>query len=103
MSDTNKNAWRDDVNGVDRGHIEPDLTETARSMIAYLLENGINGLDFTGFVPTEVRPIHLCVVLRATCRWRDTIPGWHDAAQVAYNACLYQGINAKKALTGLIK
>ena len=95
-------TWRDNVLGTEMGRTAQALTSTARSVFQVLFDLGPEGMDFTGFVPSKVSPIHLCTALRATSRWRNTIPGWHEAAQVAYNACLLHGLDPKAATSGLL-
>lgn len=60
-------------------------------------------LSFDGFIPDTVNPLRLCVALRLVCRNKDKIPYWDEALAVAEQACLLDGLDPKKALSGLLK
>lgn len=78
-----------------------NLTITVSLMMGATFREEV--LSFDGFTANEVNPLRLCVALRMTCTWRDRIPYWQEALEVAKQACILGGIDPNKALSGLLK
>ena len=103
MSGVTKNTWRENILNIRPASTADELTLTVESVFKVMFDDGIESINLSGFKPEAVSPIHLCVVLRAVSKWKDLVPGWHEARDVAKAACEYRGIDPNRAMTGLIK
>lgn len=79
-----------------------NLTKTAESALAWLLLNGVNKLDLSGFISEEINCEHLALILRMTSTYKDSICGWHEALEVAHNAATLSSIDPNDVLFGLL-
>lgn len=79
-----------------------DLTVTAESVLEAISEFGPKILNLSLLDSNQVQGEHLATVLRTSFDWRDNVPGWNEALQVARQALLREGVDPEDALYGLV-
>lgn len=62
---------------------------------------GPGAVDLTKISENEVNGEHLAAILRISSPWKNQVPGWNSALEVAANALKLAGIHADEALAGL--
>lgn len=77
------------------------ISKTIKNVFVALSKVGPEGIDLNGLEPDQVNGKHLAAMLRATGQWRDQVPGWRRAIEVAKKALDRAGINPINALFGL--
>ncbi|GLS95842.1 hypothetical protein [Piscinibacter gummiphilus] len=78
------------------------LTETVEAALEFISEFGPPTLSLEYFRSGSVQCEHLAAVLRASCSWRQEIPGWDEAVEVARVAAEAAGLDPEDVLYGLI-
>jgi hypothetical protein len=78
------------------------LTETAEAVFDFMAEAGPAHLNLSNLTPDHVQGEHLAMLLRTSLTWREQIPGWQKALQVARLALEREGVDPEEALFGLI-
>jgi hypothetical protein len=102
LAKSNQDAWSETLLNPQAETDVDSLTATAESVLDVLSTAGARALDLRGLRPEHVQPEHLAMALRVTSRWKDEVPGWHDALSVAEVAARQNGDDPRDILFGLI-
>ena len=78
------------------------LQETADAAFSAVRDRGPESIDLRSLSPADINGEHLAVFLRCLFSWRDVVPGWHQAVEVAANALNAEGKKPKSVLYGLM-
>ena len=95
-------AWRKHVCNAAASPDVDALTETAEAVTTLVAEHGPARLDLRGLKAASVQGEHLATLLRSSFPWRDQVPGWGEAMDVAKTALRRAGIDPAEALFGLV-
>ena len=78
------------------------LTQTVEAGLDFIAEFGPGSLSLAGLDQASVQCEHLAALLRATSTWRDSIPGWNEALNVARAAVDSAGLDPEDVLFGMV-
>lgn len=79
-----------------------DLSETVSAVLELIEQRGPTAINFGTLDASLVHCEHLAAALRATCSWKDVIPGWAKALECAETASYAQGLAPADVLFGMI-
>lgn len=94
--------WRQFVQDSDSSSDVDALTSTVEATLEFIATYGPRALDLRNLDSSEVQGEHLAALLRASSTWRNDVPGWVDAVDVAKEALRRAGVDEQDALFGMI-
>lgn len=94
--------WRENLFMFDGG-VTPNraIFATVRSILRSIEAFGAESIDLRSMDLKSSNPKHLIAVLRSTYVWRNVVPGWSNAMQVAPGVLQSHGMNSRRELAGL--
>ncbi|WP_339435750.1 hypothetical protein [Pseudomonas sp. EL_65y_Pfl1_R32] len=79
------------------------LTITSEAVLDAIGEFGPAIVRFEELTASRVQGEHLATMLRTSYVWRNEIPGWTEALEIAREALSNEGIDPADALYGMVK